>query len=265
MVQLPLEATDDLVPFAPVARRELPLFGATVELVLVPARRARPGRVRAERPAFSPSPAERIVGEEACWQADGLALTPNRYPFARDQRILWRTEAAREPDRAFWRAALRWARDSGGSVLLNNIGAAATIARAHAHLVGERAAFLADLPERAFRSAPIDVPDGCELLVKRLPFCLVGARGDIDAVAAALLRLADARMTATWNVVVAGDTAWVAPRRIETPTPHFPQALGSAELWGRWCYVDEEPFARATSNDLERALLAATMPAIDGA
>ncbi|HEX5052508.1 MAG TPA: hypothetical protein VFZ65_12095, partial [Planctomycetota bacterium] len=103
----------------------------------------------------------------------------------------------------------------------------------------------------------IDVPPGVELVRKDVPFCLVGVRGGARDRAEALLLLAEARLTAAWNVVVQDRTAWLFPRRVETPAPYFPYALGAAEVWGRWCYVDEAPFASATAADLERALVAA--------
>jgi hypothetical protein len=64
-------------------------------------------------------------------------------------------------------------------------------------------------------------------------------------------------MTAAVNAVAADEAVFVYPRSIETPAPHFPYALGAAELWGRWCYTEREPFERATGADLERALVAA--------
>jgi len=258
----PVEGHAALVPFAPAATRSLEVHGAPVSLVHVPDRRNRANRADDERPAMARSRAARIVANEAIWRSDGLALTPNRYPFASGQRLLWMARPAREPDGALWRAALGWVERSGGSALLNNIGAAATIPRAHVHLVDERLPFLDALPERPLRSDLIDAPDGCELLCKDVPFCVVGVRGEVDAIADALLLLADARLTATWNVVLTRGVAWIVPRRVEVPAPHFPQALGAAEVWGRWCYVDEAPYAAATGQDLEEALRLATMPAL---
>lgn len=261
---VPIEPHPALVPFAPAARRELTVHGATVELVLVPQRKERHGRATAERPAFARSPAPRITRDEVLWQADGLVLTPNRYPFAAQQRILWPAAPVREPDRAFWRAVLDWVARSGGTALVNNVGAAATIARAHAHLVPERLPFLAALPERACGADLLELPRGVELRTKDVPFCLLGLRGDVDGLASALVLLAEARLTAAWNVVVAAGAAWVCPRAVETPAPHFPYALGAAELWGRWCYMDEAPFAAATSAALEQALAVAGKPALAG-
>lgn len=263
MVQLPLALPDSLVPFAPSAERTLPLFGTTVHLALVPGRRNRAGHDREGRPAFQRSPAERIIGEEAYWRSDTLALTPNKFPFAKDQRILWMAHPARDPDGAFWRAALDWVERSDGTVLLNNIGAAATIARAHAHLIDERLPFLEAIGDRPLQADLIDVPEGCELTAKELPFCVVGVRGSVDGRTEALLRLADARLTPTWNVVLTRDAAWIVPRGKQTPAPFFATAMGAAEMWGRYCYVDEEPFARATAEDLQQALELSTKPAID--
>ena len=154
----PIDLPASIVPFAPAAERTLELFGTTVHLALIPSRRTRSGRVQKGRPALQRSPVDRILGEEAYWRTDHLALTPNKYPFARGQRILWMANPAREPDRAFWLAALAWAEAGDGTVMLNNIGAAATIGRAHAHLVGEQMTFLPALAERPLATDVIDVP-----------------------------------------------------------------------------------------------------------
>lgn len=262
-VPLPLEPHPTLVPFAPTARRSLSVFGAPVELVFVPERKARQDRATAERPAFRRSPAARIVAEEAFWRGEGHVLTPNRHPFAAAQRLLWPLERRREPDAVFFGLCGEWVERSGGAVLVNNVGAAATIARCHAHLVPETLPFLAALPERPCPADLIDLPPGVSLVAKDLPCCLLGVRGgSVASRADALLRLGEARLVATGNLVLQGDAAWLLPRRVETPAPDFPYALGAAELWGRWCYMDEEPFAKATSAMLERALVTASMPAL---
>lgn len=250
MVALPLTLPDTLVPFAPSATRPLRLHGADVELAWIPERRLRAGQDREHRPAFAPCPADRIIAEEAYWQDDALALTPNKYPFARDQRLLWMTRPAREPDLTFWRAATDWVERADGTALLNNIGAAATIARAHAHLVGERLPFLEQLGERTLRRAPIQVPAGCELVAKDLDRCVLGVRGPAPAQAEALALLADARLTETWNVILTRDAAWVVPRAEQTPAPDFPSPMGAAEFWGRFCYVDEAAFEAASERSL---------------
>lgn len=260
-VQLPIEPHASLVPFAPNAERPLVVFGAPVQLVFVPGRKQRQDRATAERPAFRRSPASRIVDEEAFWRGQGHALTQNRHPFAAGQRLLWTTDRRREPDAVFWALCGEWVERTGGSALVNSIGAAATIARCHAHLVPERLPFLDALPERAFAGDLIDLPGGVTLVEKQVPFTLLGVRSESPAARAdTLLRLAEARLVAAWNVVLQADTAWVLPRALETPAEHFPYALGAAELWGRWCYMDEEPFEAATSERLERALVAAAMP-----
>lgn len=259
----PIEPHPSLVPFEPTAERPLSLFGRTVQLALLPGRRARSGQVREGRPALGRSPAHRILSEEAYWRSETLAVTPNKFPFAKNQRILWMAHPAREPDRAFWQTALQWVKLSGGAALLNNIGAAATIPRAHAHLIDENMSFLTELAERPLKTDLIDVPDGCELVCKDVPFCMIGVRGDLEGTADALLRLADARLTATWNVIAMQDATWIVPRGRQTPAPFFDQAVGAAEFWGRWCYVDEAPFAAATGADLEQALVLATTKPID--
>jgi hypothetical protein len=253
----PVDPHPSLVPFLPAATRTLAVFGAPVELVLVPGRKARKDVATGDRPPFGRSPAARIVRDEAFWRGGGLALTPNRYPFARQQRILWTAAPLRDPDFSLWSAAADWADRSNGTALVNNIGAASTIARAHAHLLPERLPFVAAMPDRRCKLDLVDLPAGAELVVKDAPFCLLGVRGPTAARAEVLLQLAEARLTPAWNVVIEGGTAWVFPRRLETPVPHFSHALGAAEVWGRWCFVEEQPFAAATAADLERALVAA--------
>lgn len=252
-----------LAAFAPVASRSLLLFGCPAELVLVPGRKVRGDTADAARPAFRRSPAPRIVAEEALWRGDGFVITPNRFPFGRGQQLLWPEAGGREPDADFWLAANTWADAAGGTVLHNTVGAAASIARAHVHLLAERLPFLAGLAEAPVGSDLITVPLGATLVRKLAPFCLLGVRGSPAARAAGLAALAEARLTAAGNVVVQDGTAWVFPRREETPAPHFPQALGAAEVWGRWCYVDERDFAAATASDLEQALVRAGTPVID--
>lgn len=259
----PIVPHASLTPFEPTALRTCKLFGQTVELALIPGRRARFGHLDKDRPALQRNKAEQILCEETYWRTETLAVTPNKFPFAKNQQILWMAHPAREPDRTFWLTARNWVDCSNGTALLNNIGAAATIPRAHAHLIDERMPFLADLPERPLATDLITVPPGCELICKDVPFCIIGIRGDIAGTAESLIRLADARLTSTWNVVITKDATWIVPRAKQTPTPFFNQAVGAAEFWGRWCYIDEEPFAAASEADLEQALVMATMPRID--
>lgn len=256
----PIESDQRLVPFAPAAQRTFEVFGAPVTIAHVPSRKLRQDRPSIERPPFRRSPVARILAEEALWTGDGLVLTPNRYPFAREQRLLWPVANLRDPDEAMWTAMGEWADAARGTALVNNVGSASSIARAHAHLIPERMPFLAALPERPAPADLIDVPDGVQFVAKDVPFCLLGVRGPAAARAQAIVRLGDARMTAAWNVVVVDGTAWLYPRHRETPEPHFPYALGAAEVWGRWCYVDEEPFAAATAHRLEQALVGAGAP-----
>lgn len=249
-----------LVAYAPAAVRRLCVFGAPVEAVLVPARRRRLDAANVARPAFARSRAAGIVAAESLWRGGGMALTPNAFPFAHGQRLLWPEAPLREPDAALWQAAFAWADAAGGAALANTVGAASSIGRAHVHLCAERLPFLAGLPEQPAPPDLVELPSGAKLVAKDAPFCLLGVRGPAAARAAAVVRLAEARLTAAWNVVDQDGTAWLLPRRTETPAPHFPHALGAAEAWGRWCYVDDVAFANARAADLEAALLAAGCP-----
>lgn len=260
---LPLNPHDSLVAFAPHRVRKLTVFGAPVEAVLIPGRKSRGHRPLKGRPPFAANPAQRILDEETFWRGDGLALTPNRYPFAREQRLLWAETPQREPDVLMWTAICAWTDRTGGTAMVNTVGAAATIARAHAHLTPERLEFLPNLAERDGPTGLLDLPHDVTLVQKDIACCMLGVRGgDVAARGHAIWMLASSRLTAACNVCIQDGTAWLFPRRAETPAPHFPFALGGAELWGRWCYLEEEPFLAAEGRDLERALLESGVPSM---
>ena len=63
----------------------------------------------------------------------------------------------------------------------------------------------------------------------------------------ALELLADARTTATWNVVLTREAAWVIPA-CAADTGAALGAMGAAEFWGRFCFIDEAPFAAANAS-----------------
>ena len=252
------------VDLQPAASRELPLFGATVELVLLPERADRPSRPSLQRPAFQSSPADRILATETIWRNDGFAVTPNRYPFARQQFLLWSEQPTREHSEAFLTLLFGWALSADCRALVNSIGAAASIPRAHAHLTSESADFLSNVAEQQLHAPWLPDIDGVRYYQKDIPCCVLGVRGEPSSRAAAIHAMQLFRLTAACNLVVEGDTTWVYPRsEHEVPTPHFPFALGAAELWGRWCFIDEESFANATSDDLAQALKMAGCPRLE--
>ena len=119
-MQLPPITTDPrLAPYEPGAERSLTVFGEPVLLAYLPSRRQRQDRPGAARPAFRPSPVPRILAEEVLWQEEGVAMTPNRYPFAREQRLLWSVAPRREPDLAMWTTICAWADACDGTALVN--------------------------------------------------------------------------------------------------------------------------------------------------
>lgn len=243
--------------FAPAARRTLLVFGAEAELVWLPYRNARPNRPGATRPPFDDDRGLAILESEATWRDRGLALTGNKYPFAKSQTVLWSERPLREPDESFLAAAFAWSDALGGSLLVNSVGAAASIARAHAHHAEEALPFLAQLEQRGFEAEWLPRVTGVSWLVKDAPFFLLGVRGEAKARAAAIAALQTRRLTAAVNLVSSAGESWVFPRSVETPAPFFPYPLGAAEIWGRWCYLEESAFAQATAADLERALVTA--------
>src|SRR5690242_5727659 len=126
----PDRALGSAVPFAPAARRSLTVFGAPAELVLLPERAQRSGVPAPDRPAFRKSPAERILRDEVLWRRDGLAVTPNKFPFAREQWLLWDERDTREHGPALLHALFAWVEQLHGTGFVNTIGAAASIPRA---------------------------------------------------------------------------------------------------------------------------------------
>ncbi|MBK8980461.1 MAG: hypothetical protein IPM29_31550 [Planctomycetes bacterium] len=261
-----------LVPstdFAPAARREVPLCGAPVALLWLPGRRARRGAPSAARPPFPPSHVPTILAEETVWSDARHALTPNRHPFADRHLLLWARTPQREPDRTMLATAYRLAEPRGAAVLGNSIGAAASIAHAHVHLVDGREAFLAGLPLAAWTPPDgAELPAGLELLRAAAPFpaLLVGIRGPLEARATAAARLLQMRAVPAFNLVDQDGVTWLYPRSpVETPHPHFPQALGAAELWGRWCHQEREAFDAADERTMLGALAAAGCSAPEAA
>ena len=249
----------------PAASRQLPLFGTTVELVWLPERAQRPSRPSQQRAAFQASPAGRILANETMWRGDGFAVTPNRYPFAGEQVLLWSEDPARDHSVDFLGLLFEWADSTDCRGLVNSIGAAASIPRAHAHLTSESQPFLGALAEQPLTATWLPTVADISYWQKDIPTCVFGVRGNPRARAQAVYQLQLCRLTAACNLVVDGDTTWIYPRsQHEVPAPHFPYALGAAEIWGRWCFIDEEPFANSTSEDLERALQMAGCPRLDG-
>ena len=83
------------------------------------------------------------------------------------------------------------------------------------------------------------------------------------ALAVAMLAIQEQRTSPAANAVLTGGHAYVFFRREETPAPHFPYALGAAELWGRWCFPDEASFEAFTAADATQALAVAGWPPTD--
>ena len=244
--------------FEPAARRRLELFGAPVELCWLPQRKERGGQPGRGRPPFRPAVAERILAEETLWSDGATALTPNLFPFAARHAILWSEYPTREARFELIEVAIGMTAQHGGTCLGNSIGAAASVQRAHVHLVPERLGWLPGLPTAPApeTAALIDAPEGLDVVaLATVPFLAIGLRGPLALRARGAARLLEIRTTAAFNWLDDGTTTWVFPRGEETPRPHFPYPLGAAELWGRWCYGDEKPFAEARVEDLERALV----------
>ncbi len=241
--------------FQPAARRECTILGAPVELLWLPERKQRRGVPTGRRPAFLASPADRILREEAVWQGGGTVITGNPYPFGERQLLLWATDAVREPTRAMLEIGFRLEQATGGTVLINSTGAAASMTRAHLHLLSERRGFLTSLSATQFEPDYLDSRDLDAVYRITEPVLAIGVRGSPLARAAAAHRLLELRTCPSFNLVSSDGTTWVFPRSLEEiPRPHFPHAVGAAEVWGRWCYSDREDFEQATPAQLLTAL-----------
>lgn len=259
-----------LVPpanFAPTKRRMLQVGPAEAELLWMPERATRGGVPGTARPAFRPSPVERICREESVWEGSGpsgsrFVLTPNKFPFASRHAVVWHTEPVREADHAMLSLAFTAADDLQVTAVTNAIGAAASIARAHFHLLGETKTWLDGFGGEPWEDPSLDRRDG--VTVERLlgfPGLCLRLRGGAEDRATAVARLLEIRTTTAFNLIGMPGISYLLPRApIEIPAPWFPQALGAAELWGRWCFHDEDAYENATSDSLMRAFETSALP-----
>ncbi len=257
----------DAEPPRIAARKDVVVFDAPAAAILLPDRAGRPGL---ERPAFRTARAETILRNETRWSDGAVALTANRYPFAERHVVLWSCAAVREADERLLAAAFALAARVDGTALLNTIGAAATIAHAHVHVIGERSTFLPAVSPWVPFAVPLDANDAPGVATTRADAAgaplIVQLRGNVLARARACARLLQLRGTAAINVVADADATWLFPRGpVETPAPEFPFALGAAEVFGRFCFSTEPAFAAADGPAMERALTRAGIPVPDGA
>ena len=252
-----------LLPHSPLnvtARVELELFGARAELICLPDRGVRVGAPGA-RAVFQPNRADEIIQRESVWEAPGMALTPNRFPFADRHAVLWCTERRWHPSLEMLEVGFAMEDTVAGTSIVNSVGAAASITRGHIHLVGEQLPFLAQLPKSAVAAEEVGLRaedlDGCQLdrLAPPFPVWSVGVRGPHAHRARVVIRLLECLTTPSFNLIGSDGTAWLVPRSpMEIPKPYFPQALGGAELWGRWCFDDRNALENSTARDLEQAV-----------
>ena len=242
-------------------RRQLSLFGSPVTLLWLPDRKNRPGVPKSTQPVLRPNRADRIVAEESLWEDRGCVLTPNRFPFAQRELLLWAKEPTREPTLAMFEVAFTFEEVTGCATLLNSMGAAASISRSHVHFVAEPSGFLASLAtEPVALKCLEDIPDvEVVRLAPPCPILVLGVRGTNRA--KAVHRLLELRSALAFNLASEHGTTWIMPRSsAEIPTPHFPHAFGGAELWGQWCFAERDTFDGATEQDLEAALKVAGWP-----
>lgn len=250
-----------------VGRRTAMVFGAPVELVCLPGRRDRGGVPNDRRPTFLPNRAPGILREEEVWSAPGVIMTGNAFPFTDRQIVLWATERRREPSIEMLQVAYAMEDEVVGTTVVNSMGAAGSITRSHIHLLGATNEFFETLPKSQINpdlvGLDLDHLGPCELwrLDPPFPITAVGVRGLASERAQTMHHLLECRTTPAFNLIGSHRTSWLVPRsRVEMPAPHFRQALGGAELWGRWCYIDTEAFEQATAAALESAIRMVGVP-----
>lgn len=254
-------------PLEVAGRRTAELFGARVEILSLPWRGQRHGMPGARQRAFQTNRADAILAAEAVWHAPGMALTGNAYPFAARQLLLWATERRREPSLQMLEVAFAIEDAVSGTTIANSMGAAASITRSHLHLLGETGGFIGDLPrstvDPGLYHLTAEQVEGCTVshLDQPFPVLAVGVSGPAPARARAVHHLLECRTTPSFNLIGTEQTAWLVPRSlIEIPSPYFPNALGGAELWGRWCCATHDLFERLTTADMEQALRIGGLP-----
>ncbi len=248
--------------FSPRERRTLKVHDVPVELVWSPERGVRSGFPQGLSPPLAPSPADRILAEETLWTDGQNSVTENRFPFGQDAFLVWaNAPTAREPDAALFELLFRWSTAPDTTAMANSIGAAATIPRAHGHVIAERLPFLDALPREPAPSSLGEACVGLECATVRMGDReLFEVRGSAAARARCCHELLSRRRAIAFNVLAAGDRTVLVFRHEETPTPDFPAALGSAELMGRFVFVDEAAFRAADGTALERALHRSIFP-----
>lgn len=252
---------------APPHRVEREVFGVRASVLSLPHRTSRHGMPRQDRPPFQANHADRIIATEAVWTGPGVAMTGNRFPFSAQQVILWATERRREPTRSMLEIAFRIEADVDGTSMVNSIGAAGSVTRSHVHVIGESPSFLRELPARGIEPESVFLTEeqasGCEVICLDAPFpgVAIGLRGSVEARAETMHHLLECRTAQAFNLISNGGISWLVPRSaVEITAPHFPQALGSAEISGLWCVNDPEVFARLDGPGMEAALAMGCVP-----
>ena len=115
--------------------KELLAFEIPHEVVLIPARAKRAGIPGEGRAVLGPAKGLLIREDEILWRDDEVVLTTNRFPFFEQQGILWPVHGhPREPSVRFLSRCLEIAGIADASLLLNGIGASASIPLCHVHL-----------------------------------------------------------------------------------------------------------------------------------
>ncbi len=261
---------DELWPLLPVeeglvqASRRLLAFGLPYELVLIPSRGQRANLPGMERRAFVSDKGGRIRDQEELAREETIVLTPNRFAFYEQHGLLWQAVGfAREAPVSLMEAGFRLAEQAGGGLLINSIGASASICQAHAHLVRAKSEVLARLSMRALGEAR-----GLRVLATDPeaghPGLVVLVRGGRASDRAGFVRaLLDLRTSASYHVLAQDDSSWVIPRRRETVAEASPYALGAAEFFGRFVLPERETFDRLDRTAIELALEEASVPTSD--
>lgn len=241
-------------------RRTATLFGRDFELCWIPGRAQRAGVPGAGRPSFRRHPGDRIRRDEVFWKRGSLLATPNRFPFVGDSLLLWEDGgSAREVGESHLAAAFALADECDAALLVNTVGASASIPLAHAHFLFD----VRPLLEQAWTGVEIGSvpqgrllapsPDGDWPLFAAIVECEDPARR-----ARWVRHLLDVRTHAAANILAQGRRAIVVPRRGELGGLDFPYAIGAGELSGRFVFPSLETMRAAGAQGLEASLRGAT-------
>ncbi len=240
-------------------KRTVNAFNMDFHVLYMPWRGVRREKGKMPSP-FSRDRAYEIISREAIWRKGKYVVTPNKYPFAERQLLLWEDDREREPGEGLITLSLAiLGKLEGMTGLMNTTGSAATIAKAHMQMAGlgrkpavskiplewmETGGILAGFPERG----------------SGWPGFFVAMKGDPERVGNLTKTLLIQRRCPAFNIIISENTLYLFPRLRETEMEAYPYPLGALELAGCFAFEHEETFLSATGERIEKAISASCYP-----